>query len=1025
MKSKARSHDDYTVGWICALPLEMAAAKMMLDELHPPLSQSQHDTNTYVLGQVAHHNVAVACLPSGIYGITSAAIVAKQMLLTFHSIQFGLMVGIGGGVPLSADIRLGDIVVSQPSGCLPGVVQYDSGKTVESGRLQRTGRRNMPPQELLTVVSHVESNRMAGKSQLQDHIARVTANEERSAFHSPGPNQDKLFNASYCHDPSCPDCSKCDQDQIVDRKPRSSNVPRVYCGTIASGNQVMKDGQTRDQLARELGILCFEMEAAGLMDHFPCLVIRGICDYADSHKNKAWQGYAAVTAAAYAKELLSEVPVKQTQLSRQNSFPEKFTVRSSSIELRQASDLVGREKELADIYQKLHNDNLKHTVVLHALGGIGKTQLAVKYILDHKDEYSAVFWLDATDPATLKSSFENMAYRIALDHASEENLKSIIDFQNPPAQQLLKRLESLKGDFLNSPPFSWIDKIRDNYTREEFASNLNEESLKADPSSPVVETMKMWLSQRGNTRWLLVYDNYDAEKYHALQANDSGNIRSFLPGALQGHVIITTTSPKLGFDDVVHVQKMSSQQGLRILCSTSGRSNLEEDPYARELVNEMDGVPLYLATVGRYLKKVSISCREYLDLYKEEYFKLEEHAPQLFCYERKIYSNWVIVLRKIKSSKNSAPLDLLFFWMFFDNRDLWREFLLGFETSSSSSLADDPIAFHEAMSVLLEHGIVEVAQDPGNAASQSRGYTLLKPVHSFLPHYFELTSNEAKILSNSAFIHVGKYAKQLLESQNYDDFHRWTPHANGCWELVHRGIAAQDHEFASFFAQTCHDIGLTIWRGSGWINPRASVKFLNAFYVNLSSRVDKYIMAERWFKTALEMEKSSTEPSFAWMTLRFNELHLMHMTMGERFKALKTGLLKLATYHENKRTDRLNYYMCWLDIIRPFGSSLVYYLTPLFLYYLSVPWYEKAFIVAEFCGLLLSYAFFARWITRWKAHSLWMILVLALEACCWSCDVFHAFERVYISRYLNWTFQLLTMSSVAVHDGLEWHKTEP
>ena len=57
-----------------------------------------------------------------------------------------------------------------------------------------------------------------------------------------------------------------------------------------------------------MGVLCVEMEAAGLMDDFPCLVIRGICDYADSHKNKRWQPYAAATAAAYAKELLSTIP---------------------------------------------------------------------------------------------------------------------------------------------------------------------------------------------------------------------------------------------------------------------------------------------------------------------------------------------------------------------------------------------------------------------------------------------------------------------------------------------------------------------------------------------------------------------------------------------------------------------------------------------------------------------------------------------------------------------------------------------
>jgi hypothetical protein len=77
----------------------------------------------------------------------------------------------------------------------------------------------------------------------------------------------------------------------------------------------MKHGSTRDRLAEEHGIMCFEMEAAGLMDTFPCLVIRGISDYADSHKNKEWQEYAAAAAAAYAKELLCMTPTRQVEIT--------------------------------------------------------------------------------------------------------------------------------------------------------------------------------------------------------------------------------------------------------------------------------------------------------------------------------------------------------------------------------------------------------------------------------------------------------------------------------------------------------------------------------------------------------------------------------------------------------------------------------------------------------------------------------------------------------------------------------------
>jgi nucleoside phosphorylase len=74
---------------------------------------------------------------------------------------------------------------------------------------------------------------------------------------------------------------------------------------------VIKHSANRDWLAKELGAHCFDLEAASLMDHFPCLAIRGIPDYADSRKYKRWQPYAAVTAATYVKELLLVFPVNQ------------------------------------------------------------------------------------------------------------------------------------------------------------------------------------------------------------------------------------------------------------------------------------------------------------------------------------------------------------------------------------------------------------------------------------------------------------------------------------------------------------------------------------------------------------------------------------------------------------------------------------------------------------------------------------------------------------------------------------------
>jgi nucleoside phosphorylase len=308
---QAMRHSDYTVGWLCALPTEMAAAKAMLDEVHPSLAeQDPQDHNSYCLGRIARHNIVIASLPAGWYGETPAATVAKDMLRTFKSIRFGLLVGIGGAVPsASHDIRLGDVVISQPTARHGGVIQYDRGKVSQGGRFQQTGVLNSPPVVLLTALSRLQADHDTGDSQVPRYLSRMF--EERpkmlGKYGHQGIHNDCLFHADYEHHDLAADCSQCDRGRAVERQRRIDIDPVFHYGTIASGNCVIKDGTTRDELRKEHDVLCFEMEAAGIMQEFPCLVIRGICDYADSHKNKAWQGYAAATASAFAKELLSLV----------------------------------------------------------------------------------------------------------------------------------------------------------------------------------------------------------------------------------------------------------------------------------------------------------------------------------------------------------------------------------------------------------------------------------------------------------------------------------------------------------------------------------------------------------------------------------------------------------------------------------------------------------------------------------------------------------------------------------------------
>jgi nucleoside phosphorylase len=297
--------EDYTVGWVCALPVELAAAQEILDEEHDTPPSAAHDTNIYTCGRIGEHNVVIACLPEGQTGTNSAAAVAVQMKIAFPSARFGLMVGIGGGVPSEeTDIRLGDVVISKPHKTHGGVVQYDSGKATPSG-FERTGLLNTPPTVLLNAVANLRAKHMRGRGRLAEYLIKLDSLPD-FAREAAGP--DALFNAAYDHEGGAT-CKQCDTSHLTDREPRRQDLVVVHYGTIASGNQVMRSAAERDKVSAELGgVLCFEMEAAGLMNSFPCIMVRGICDYADSHKNKRWQPYAAATAAACAKEVLLVIP---------------------------------------------------------------------------------------------------------------------------------------------------------------------------------------------------------------------------------------------------------------------------------------------------------------------------------------------------------------------------------------------------------------------------------------------------------------------------------------------------------------------------------------------------------------------------------------------------------------------------------------------------------------------------------------------------------------------------------------------
>jgi nucleoside phosphorylase len=315
---------DYTVGWICAISTEYVAAQAFLDEKHEgPEYVSPNDNNDYTLGLVGKHNVVIAVLPQGEYGISSATGVAKDMLHSFPTIRIGLMVGIGGGAPSPKhDIRLGDVVVSATGNATGGVFQYDFGKTIQGQEFQETGFLNKPPTVLRAAVNGLKAQYESEGHQLEEAINCILEKKSRlrKKYKRPDPSSDRLYQSGIAHPPdgeaSCAAVCGNDPSNLTSRRERTEDEdnPTIHYGLIASANQLMKDASVRDKLAADKDVLCFEMEAAGLMNEFPCLVIRGICDYSDSHKNKEWQGYAAMAAAAYTKDLLCRIPPNRVEI---------------------------------------------------------------------------------------------------------------------------------------------------------------------------------------------------------------------------------------------------------------------------------------------------------------------------------------------------------------------------------------------------------------------------------------------------------------------------------------------------------------------------------------------------------------------------------------------------------------------------------------------------------------------------------------------------------------------------------------
>ncbi|GKT68785.1 kinesin [Colletotrichum tofieldiae] len=614
----------YTVGWICAVTAESVAARAFLDEEHAgPRQVARHDINSYVLGKIGAHNVVVAALPDGEYGTTSAAVVARDMLHSFPNVRIGLMVGIGGGAPSPKhDIRLGDVVVSKPGGGNGGVFQYDFGKTIQNCSFQETGFLNQPPVLLRTALATLRANyEMKGHQLVNEVNAKLEKIKKRKKYTRPDPASDRLYKHNIVHPSSslegCDIACGDDATYLVTRHERDEEEddPVIHYGLIASGNQLMKDARIRDKLAAERSVLCFEMEAAGLMNHFPCLVIRGICDYSDSHKNKEWQGFAAMIAAAYAKDLLLQIPHNGVEAEKP-IIEALNTIQEGLHGLKQTADetkmavetkpqpdfsrvlLFGLQQGVQDLKlgkaEDLSIARNPHFVVpfpsdpdfvnrsdiwtwievqyagpgtrfaLVGLGGFGKSQMAIQFAhqVHAASSETSIFWVRGSTKATFEESYRSIADALALPR-------------------------------------------------------------RHDPCVNVLALVRDWLQRKDVSRWLMIVDNADDVEILFSKMDEQNDAHtptaSYLPKSDNGKILFTSRSwdaaEKLTGNGkmILRVPTMDEAQALLLLQKKLGPEI--DEAVALRLVHTLDHIPLAVNQAAAYIYRRSprVTVESYLD----------------------------------------------------------------------------------------------------------------------------------------------------------------------------------------------------------------------------------------------------------------------------------------------------------------------------------------------------------------------------------------------------------------------------
>lgn len=443
--------EDFEVAIICALPLEYDAVSLLFDEFWDQdgdaFGRAAGDVNTYRTGRIGRHCVVLALL-SGM-GKVNAAAAAASMRFSYNALKMVILSGICGGVPFprgQAEVLLGDVVISK------SVVQYDFGRKYPNGFMRKdTVEDNLskPDKNVRNLLAMFNTN--SGLDGLQKRAAHFLQRlqdkaAEKTKYEYPGVSNDRLFEPSHrhkhhhpsaacicsrCHERMDPVCGEaltsscedlgCDERHLVKRRRLEEQddycehdavlKPTIHIGIVASGDTVMKSGEDRDRVAEDEGVIAFEMEGAGVWEEMSCIVVKGVCDYADCHKNKEWQDFAAATAASASKAILE----RYIRTDKDHDLAPQFLV-----PFRQNKDFVGRGAILPALLERIppatNKDDCQRTVI-EGLGGVGKTQIALEALYRvHKEHPDcSIFWVPVVNAASFENAYRDIGKQLKIN----------------------------------------------------------------------------------------------------------------------------------------------------------------------------------------------------------------------------------------------------------------------------------------------------------------------------------------------------------------------------------------------------------------------------------------------------------------------------------------------------------------------------------------------------------------------------------------------------------------------------------